>query len=431
MEKAEHGKLIISAAKSLKRFQLADPRIAALLYATSQAGRAGLFMSSLRHARNAGMDRVAMLAATEGFGYPEVVGALIPWFEANGVVHAKRESASGKILSLDSLTLTYDGLLAKVSEYYDALNPRTEDAGVILALETVSELPRLESEVAQKVARAIGEEPARTALGLAKNYKILASKSGKGLPEPILYSERVWARSIGKASQALAHLTKEDREALLALVDRVRRYQGVPESLIRHEAKQSNVECLVDLGLGTGLFNRTKIQMADGTTRAFLTSPHFFTDLESEYGEDTCDRVKIFLDSTRNGQHFGSPWTGRISNPDALLHKLLNTGIIGPCTAIGTDWVTSERAGIIRVERQDVKARNCYMKLVQKDVVAKVHELVTTGTVAPAANAMEASHIREGQEFRSIEETRVEAGEVPEPVAEAERAIMLTLREGR
>lgn len=431
MERAEHGKLVVSAAKSLKRFQLADARIAALLYATSQAGRAGLFMSSLRDARNAGIERVAMLAATEGFGYPEVVGSLIPWFETNGIVRAKRDTTSGKVLSLDSLALTYDGLLLKVSEYYDSLGPRPEDVGVILALKTVSELPRLESEVIQEVARAIGEEPARTAISLAKNYKIVASRSGKGLPEPILFSERVWARSIGKAARALAYLAKGEREVLLALVDRVRRYQGVPESLIRYEAKKGGAERLVDLGLGVGLFNRTLIQMADGSTRSFLTSPHFFADLESEYGEDTCDRVKIFLDSTRNGQHFGSPWTGRIVDPDALLRKLLNTGVIGPCTAIGTDWVTSERAGIIRVQRRDVGAGKCYMELVQRDVVAKVHELVTTGTMAPSAGAMDESHVREGQEFRSIEEARAETGEVPEPVAEAERAIILTLREGR
>src|SRR5262249_46494909 len=155
-----------------------------------------------------------------------------------------------------------------------------------------------------------GEEPAaRTAIGLAKKYKIVASRSGKGLPEPLLFSERVWARSIAKAERALAYLRREEREALLALVDRVRRYQGVPEGHIRHEAKKVGVERLLDLAIGVGLLNRTQIQMANGSMRSFLTSPHFFADLDSEFGEDICDRVKIFLDSTRNGQHFASPGT--------------------------------------------------------------------------------------------------------------------------
>jgi hypothetical protein len=169
--------------------------------------------------------------------------------------------------------------------------------------------------------------------------------------------------------------------------------------------------------------------MADGSTRVFLTSPHFFSDLEDEVGEDACDRVKIFLDSTRNGQHYGHPWTGRIADPDALLRKLLNTGMVGPCTAIGTDWVTSEKAGIIRVRREDTSTGKSYMELLQRDTVEKVHQLITTGTVAPAGG-MEAAHIREGLSFHSIEETRAEAGDVPEPIAEAERAIILRLREG-
>ena len=40
---------------------------------------------------------------------------------------------------------------------------------------------------------------------------------------------------------------------------------------------------------------------------------------------------------------------GIIVDPDRLLGKLVNEGVIGPCSAIGTDWVTSERAGIIAV----------------------------------------------------------------------------------
>jgi hypothetical protein len=45
---AERGKYIIAAAKSLKRMQVADQNIATFLYASSFAGRAGLFASALR-----------------------------------------------------------------------------------------------------------------------------------------------------------------------------------------------------------------------------------------------------------------------------------------------------------------------------------------------------------------------------------------------
>jgi len=169
--------------------------------------------------------------------------------------------------------------------------------------------------------------------------------------------------------------------------------------------------------------------MADGTPRAFLTSPHFYADLEAEFGEDMCDRVKIFLDSTRNGQHFGRFATGRILDPDQLLKRLINTGMIGPCTAIGTDWVTSELAGIVRVRREDPSRGLCYMELVQEDTVSQVHDIVTKGTIEARHRNMRDSDVTEGSRFHSIEQLRPEAGELPDDLGEAERAILIKLRE--
>ena len=186
---------------------------------------------------------------------------------------------------------------------------------------------------------------------------------------------------------------------------------------------------MLDLAVGVGLLNRTDIQMADGTFRPFLTTPHFYAELEAEFGEDMCDRVKIFLDSTRNGQHFGHPWTGRILDPDALLSKLLNTGMIGPCSAIGTDWVTSERAGIVKTRQASTGSSQYYMELIQDDTVLKVHQVITTGRMDVSQSSMEPSHVTEGHHFRSIEELRPEAGDVPSDIGEAERAIILKLRE--
>ena len=312
---------------------------------------------------------------------------------------------------------------------YDSLNPPPEDIGCLCVLQTVSQLPTPKSDVLHAVALIIGEEAGKRAVSLAKNYKIVASISGKGLREPILFSQRLWSGCISKAATALGPLNTDQRAIVLDLVERVRNYQGFPESLLRDLARQNNAEPMLDLAIGVGLLNRTDIQMADGTPRVFLTSPHFYGDLESEFGEDMCDRVKIFLDSTRNGQHFGHLWTGRILDPDRLLRKLINTGVIGPCSAIGTDWVTSELAGIVTVKRVDPRAGKCYMELVQKDTVSKVHQVITTGTMDVSQSTMKASDVAEGSHFHSIEQLRGEAGELPGGLGEAERAIIMKLRE--
>jgi len=334
-----------------------------------------------------------------------------------------------QVSSVDSLILSYDALLGYVADLYDSLNPPPEDLGCLCVLETASQLPTPESDVLHGVALIVGEEQAKRAISLAKNYKIVSVRSGKGLREPILFSERLWSHCIDKAAAALGPLKTDQRAITLHFVEQVRKYQGFPEGLLRSSARENNAEPMLDLTIGVGLLNRTDIQMADGTFRAFLTSAHFYADLEAEFGEDMCDRVKIFLDSTRNGQHFGHPWTGQILDADRLLRKLLNTGVIGPCTAIGTDWVTSERAGIIKTRRDEGSSNKYYMELIQKDTVSKVHQVITTGIMDTSQSPMRASHVTEGHHFRSIEQLRAEAGELPGDLEEAERAIILKLRE--
>ena len=221
----------------------------------------------------------------------------------------------------------------------------------------------------------------------------------------------------------------DQRAVLLELVNKIKEHQGIPESLVRQDARQHGAEHMVDFGIGIGLLNRTQIQMADGKQRNFLQTPHFYAEIGDQFGEDMCDRVKIFLDSVRNGQHFGRLGTGKVLYPGLLLRKLLNSGEIGPCSAIGTDYITSERAGIVRVRRPSSgNVRNSVLELVQRDTVEKVHDIITTGSMI-SSSQMTPADVAEGVRFASIEQLRSEAAELPAPAAEAEREVLQKLRE--
>lgn len=293
---AERGKHIISAAKSLKSKPLADPNIAHFLYACSLAGRAGLFASALRHAGQIALSRAQILAEAEGLTRLDVRDRLLPWLETSNLAYVRR-LANGTIDSIESLVLTYDPLLAAVAELYDSLDPTPEDRGCIKVLTMASALPQPQSEIMHAIARSVGEQSARRAIELAKNYHIVGFQEGKGLPEPVLFSERIWTKFNAKMAQALSPLKTDDRAVLTALVERVQQHQGFPEPLLRGEAKKHGSEHMLSLGIGIGLLNRTQIQMADGAHRYFLTTPHFYADMGTEFGEDMCDRVAATLPS--------------------------------------------------------------------------------------------------------------------------------------
>ena len=426
LDKQDRGKLIISAAKSLKGYRLADPRIASFLYGTSEAGRLGLFASSIRAEEHADIKRIRFLAGQEGIGFHDLTTELLPWLESAGLCQLKRNT-SGEIQEVTSLVLAYWDLLGAVSDFYDSRTPSPEDQACLIVLAQANELPKPESVIRHACAKVFGEEVANMALQLAKAYNIVTS-TGSG-SDPLLYAHRVWAKLHTRASQALAPLGNTDRDVLLHLINRVRHSQGYPEALFEREASENGATHLVGMAIGIGLVNRTELYMAGGAKRSFLTTPHFYSDLEDEFGEDMCDRVKIFLDSIRNGQYFGSQSTGKIQDPRVLLRALLDRGEIGPATAIGTDYIVAEKAGIIRVNRASASNR-AIMELGQEDTVRKVLEVVSSGSVEPGSPHMDASHLSGGRDFRSIEQGRAELGESSEEVAAIENEILKNLREG-
>lgn len=426
MDRAQKGKLIISAAKSLKGFRIADPQIAAYLYSTSDAGRLGLFASAIRSEANSSLTRIRLFAAEEGIALPDLTTSILPWLENAGFCRVTRDNTD-EIKQVTSMLLAYQDLLNAVSDFYDSRTPTVEDRACLSVLAQANEIPTPESVIKQAVSVEFGEEATDTAIRLAKAFKIVAWTGSK--EDPLIYAPRVWSKMHDKTAQSISALDRSDREVLLHLIDRVRNNQGYPESLLRREATDHNAVNLVELAVGVALINRTVLHMIDGSKRAFLTTPHFYAELEDEYGEDMCDRVKIFLDSIRNGQYFGSSATGKIYDPQLLLRALLNRGEVGPATAIRTDYMVAEKAGIVSVRHASWRNR-AYLELRQEDTVRKVLEVVASGSVEPGAPRMYVDHMSDGTRFGSIEQARAELGDVSGEAEELQFAVINRLREG-
>ena len=172
MDKQDKGKLIISAAKSLKGYQIADPRIASFLYGTLEAGRLGLFTSAVKSEKRASIKRVQMLAAQEGLALPVLTAELLPWLEDAGLCQLSRDT-NGEITEVTGLVLAYQDLLATVSDFYDSKNPAKEDQACLIVLAQANEIPTPESVIRHSVASTFGEETASAALQLAKAFKIV------------------------------------------------------------------------------------------------------------------------------------------------------------------------------------------------------------------------------------------------------------------
>jgi hypothetical protein len=419
--KIEKAKLIVSASKSLRAFQIGDQNIARYFGATSVAGRAGLLASAIRGHDTLDSKAFHAMAATEGFSTIELRTTIVPWLEEQLLADVDR--AAGQIVAIRSIILSYDHLLNAVTQLWENLGPDDVDRACIDACIACIAIPRGRSELLQQLTVTYGEETAKIAVGLLVAYKLLEQVQ-TGLIEPILYSPMVWKRTMAAAAPALSTLDVTSREVLLHMVNQVRQHQGLPEPVV------FNATNLLDLGIRIGLLERTKIRTLSNADRCFLVTPHFYADVASEHGEDYCDRVKIFLDSIRNGQHYGNPVTGRITDPDRLLEVLLDRGWVGPVQAIGTGYILPEKAGIVRVEPDETNSSKYRLHLVQTDTVKTVRQIIRTGSSDPGLVEMNAARLQGGTDFSASETLRARLGELPAQVAEAEAELIRVLREG-
>jgi hypothetical protein len=416
------GLRIISVAKSLEGFQRGDEKLSRYFETTILAGHTGLFLASLKDHRRMKYRKFKALAAAAHIGGPLLGTVVIPWLRKKGFIELTHIEDNADV---DCNVVDYDAILRATAELFRACDPTAEEIAILGIVDLGIGMPRLHSEILG--SSGLGrEEMVERALGLAKSYQIVRVLEGKGVAEPVIYSPLIWGENISKAGKALSHLDSGQRHLLLELINKVRQYQGLPLPNAMQWAVHQGAPNLVDLAVSLGLLDRTVIS-ADGRDRVFLTTPHLYGEIAATKGKDVCDRIRLFLDSIRHGQHFGQAGTGRIKDPPVLLTKLLDAGEIGPCTAIGRDYQLVERAGIVDVHASRHKAGQYVMKMVQEDTIRMVRDIISK----PAARHLvdTAAGLCGQDRFLSAEETRAQLGEPPQKVREAEEQMLRNLRE--
>lgn len=422
---ASEGLRIITVAKSLEAFQRGDLAFAQYFGATYLAGRAGFLLSSLRNQRRLAWRKFKAHAATAHIDGPTLQNQVVPWLQKSGFI----DVASGDNPTVVCNVLDHDAILRATSRFFQTLDPTPEEVAILALLDCGIRAPTLRSKALDEVD-ADSEDVLLRALDLARRYNILRVLEGPGVSQPVVYSPLVWGDHIGKAGKALANMPAVQREAVLHLIDRVRKYQGLPEASARAEAEALGFAGAVDLAVGVGLLDRTEITTKDGVRNPFLTTPHLYGEIAVEHGRDVCDRVRLFLDSIRHGQHYGRWHTGKIDNPVRLLTRLLTSGEIGPCTAIGSDYILVERAGVVNVQESDHKPGQFVMRLVQEDTVALIRDILDHEERPANMGLVGGGSAGLGQDrFLSAEHGRAQVGELPGPMAEAATDLLRSLRE--
>jgi hypothetical protein len=410
-------------AKVLESFQR-DHNISRYFAATQLAGRAGNFLSSLRNQDRLSWGKFIAHAANASLDALSVKTHLLPWLIPSGFV----DVGPGEEPSVSCNVVDHNAILRSTSSLFHTLDPTPEEIAVLGLLDLGIRVPTAKPDAFSQIPFE-REEILERGLELARAYNVVKVLEDRDTRDPVIYSPLIWGDNIAKAGKALSHLNANRRALLLALMEQVRQYQGLPEQQARRWARSQGDPELVDFMVGLGLLDRTQIVTRDGGRALFLTTPHLYGELAVNHGRDACDKVRLFLDSIRHGQHFGEWHTGRISDPIRLLGKLIDQGEIGPCTAIGSDYILVEKAGVVNVQQSGIRPGQYVMRLVQEDTVRLIRDILRQEVSPGGLGAGSGPGALMQDRFVSAEQTRGTLGDLPEPTRRAEMEMLRSLRE--
>ncbi|MBA4026695.1 MAG: hypothetical protein C0473_00485 [Cyanobacteria bacterium DS3.002] len=239
--------------------------------------------------------------------------------------------------------------------------------------------PRTESELKNYLADKLTESEIADMLRIVTELGILGIAKPENVSGEIIYFNGYQfgdkARSFGKA---FGSLTLEKQQQLDQLLMEVAKQPAIPADSVTVPAE------IVKFALGFGLVDESEVSSPVGIAR-FLTLPRFaptsIAGNVSVLEDDVFHHAKQLLSAFKFGELKSTFDRGQIMSPLVLVNRLLESGQVGPCTAIGQDYGLLEADGVL----QTIKATNKpgdqrFMKLRRKEPAELVRRVLQSNT---------------------------------------------------
>jgi hypothetical protein len=403
MGEEETGRWLFAIAKHLKAYAL-DARVA-YLYATRRSALDGELLLRLRGSGTVGKSKLEAMAMDVGIA-PQEIPQTIARLEATRLLSARRSDSTQEILEVRESIFTEREVYRVTAELFELAQPQPAERAIIPLLDLMSRLPLTEEEaLAQVCSQGFKEEEVRKALELQGAFGLVRQQRVSDLGITLYYNEYLWGHKIERVGQVLAKLGLRETRALLTLLEEIQSAQGRPLDQIT--SVPANI---VDLAAKTGILDTTTITTANGDTKTFGFSPHFYgyrAGAQPALIDDYSDQVKLFVASMTYGVNHSIDF--RLHSPLSFISKLLREGEAGGATPILRDYVLLEKQGIITVEER-IPNRGVFV-LKKPDVVQQAFDIMSGGNMLDEGRT--SSNVRSlisQRDFRSPEYNRLTAG---------------------
>lgn len=408
------GAWIVNISKHLQRFDATNPGLYHMEHIIF-AGKCGslLIKVSADSTEQLNVDRIRLHAQLCGISSMELPIYLETLESVNCLAH-DRDKRTYEILAL-----TRTRVLSETSRILEISAHHELEESILQVLEFCLRRPRLESELNNFLSSRLNEVDAELCLGLIRTFGLLGTSAVGASEESLYFNTYQFGDRAKDIGNGLSSLNVSMRDQLNSVLDEVYRRPGVPLDTLRAD------NAVKDFAIGLGLVDVSEVASASGGA-TFLTPPRMAPPSvgqeTSHLEDDVFHHAKMLLSSLRYGQLRSLPQRGRIFEPDILMSALLERERVGPCTAIGQDYVLLEGEGVIRT----IKATHRYgdqffMEIRRREPAEIVLGLLQSGqsSTVDAKSLpveLELPHTYSGPEMSRAQAMRQSADRNPETV---------------
>lgn len=283
----------------------------------------------------------------------EVVGVL----ESLKLIECHR-SYSGEIKSISEAIPPLPQLLNLADTILNIVCPEPDELAVIAILDATTRMPLTKAVAIEKGTEIANEESANVAIDLLKTFHLLRIVATEDR-SVVVFNPNIWASDVDYSKAALQAEDSKLRQKLEGLIEEVNSSAGLPQ-----ESVKSAEPKWINFAISQGLIQRCIVVTSHNKQVALLFTPHMGKDAFSQSQmNDPSGHVKLTIGSMVYARDFAR---FRLYSPAAFLNKLIREGEAGDASAISTDYIMLEKAGIVRVK----PATNYFgLELLQSDVV--------------------------------------------------------------
>jgi hypothetical protein len=345
------------------------------------AGRAMDFAARLQgHGRTAAPELALSYARLAGLSGRELGQRALPILKQADVIDYGL-SPDGHLNRIEEYVGVTGTVIDQTFRVLDGLGPSDAELAVLHSVEIASLAPLTEQQhLEQIVRRGLNDSAAAQGLKLSRAIGVNKRIRSSELREHVIFNPHVWGTGQVDIAAFLRNLPSAERDSLLGIFEQASARPGIALD----ETTASSP--IMTSARKVGLVQAATVKSShNARTRTYVFSPLIQAADDMAPTTEALHQRKLFVAHILFGHDQAIVGYGRIREPTVLVRKLLNYGVVGPATNIGTDYHLLEAAGVVAVEVHD--DGRAILRLIKREIVqgglawleAGAGSLATTG----------------------------------------------------